>query len=242
MEWKKYYWVRPQQRQDYENDYWRPKKDPDGNMRNLVEEWDQQVRNLKHIVDFIVDIKEGKILDVGCGPGFLLSAIDKKWDKYGVDVSISALRHCSKYAKTFHGELPDIKFDSDTFDIVVMNHVIEHLPEPLKYINEVRRILKRGGVFIVATPDFDSACARWFGNNFRMIHDKGHMSLFNSFSLVKMLEDYQFEVICIEYPFFNTIWFTQENMNSMFDNSKVSPPFYGNHVVVYSYNEKDVKR
>ena len=238
LAWKKYYWIRPQKELFYEDDYWGSVKDPDGNERNLLEEWDQQVKNLKHLIDFISSIKPGKVLDVGCGPGFLLSALNNKWDKYGVDVSQTALEHCSKYAKVFCGKLPTLNFKEDMFDVVVMNHVIEHVSEPLEYIVKIRKILNVRGIFIIATPDFDSGCARRFGNNFRMLHDKGHISLFTSFSLVKLLEDYGFEIIHIEYPFFDTKWDTAENMLRMFDTNKVSPPFYGNHVVVYSYNRK----
>jgi len=53
-----------------------------------------------------------------------------------------------------------------------------------------------------------------------------------------MIEDFNFEIICIDYPFFDTVYFTKENINRMFDTGKVSPPFYGNHVIVYSYNRK----
>ena len=208
LTWKRYFWVRPQQKEPlYEDDYWGTVKDPDGNKRNLLEEWDQQVKNLKHITDFIEMIEPGKVLDIGCGPGFLLSAISNKWDKYGVDISKTALEQCSKFSKTYCGDLVKFNFKENIFDLVVMNHVIEHLSEPLKYIIEVKRILKSKGVFILATPDFDSGCARYFRNNFRMLHDKGHISLFTSFSLLKMLEDYGFEIIHVEYPFFNTIWF-----------------------------------
>lgn len=238
LKWNKYYWVYSRKEPVYEADYWGRVKDPDGKTRNLVDEWDQQVKNLSHLTDFLKSVKPGRILDVGCGPGFLLSALSNKWDKYGADISQTALQRCSCYAKAYCGDLPSLRLKTGSFDVVVMNHVIEHLAKPLSYVAEIGRILKRGGVFIVATPDFDSACARRFGKNFRMLHDNGHISLFNSFSLVKMLEDYGFEIIKVEYPFFGTIWFTPENLNRMFDTRKVSPPFYGSHVVVYAYNRK----
>ena len=161
---------------------------------------------------------------------------DLVWDKYGTDISRTASEHFSKHAKVFYDELPNLKFEEDMFDVVVMNHVIEHVSEPLKYIIEIQRILKEGELFIIVAPDFDSGCARRFGKNYRMLHDEGYIRLFTSFSPVKMLEDYAYEIIDIEYPFFNTIWFTPENMSSMFDTRKVSPAFYGNHIAVYYYN------
>jgi len=241
LAWKDYYWEYRRESPLSNEDYWGISKDPDGIERRLVDEWQQQVENAKHIIGFIANIRPGKILDVGCGPGFLLSAIDKGWSKHGVDVSRPALEYCSKHAKVYCGELPTLKLGEDMFDVVVMNHVIEHISEPLKYIAEIQRILKRGGCLIVETPNFDSGCARRFGKKFRMLHDRGHISLFTSFSLVKMLEDYGYEIIHVDYPFFDTIWFTPENMNSMFDTSKVSPAFYGNHVAVYCYNRKLIK-
>lgn len=238
LTWKKYYWVYPRKQQSYESKYWGIREDPDGEKRNLIDEWKQQVKNLKHITDFLKEVKPGKILDVGCGPGFLLSTLNKRWDKYGIDVSKTALEHCSKYAKVFHGELPKLKFKKNMFDVVVMNHVIEHLPDPVEYLFEVKKILKENGILIIATPDFDSGCARHFGKRYRMLHDKGHISLFTSFSLVKMLEDYKFEIIFVDYPFFDTIYFTKKNLERLADARRTSPPFYGNHVVVYSMNKE----
>jgi SAM-dependent methyltransferase len=236
LEWRQYYWAYPRKEPEYEEDYWGQAVDPDGRSRNLVEEWDQQVRNLAYITDVLAQMRPGSILDVGCGPGFLLSAVDKAWERYGVDVSKKALDYCARYANVSCGDLPSLRFPDGKFDVIVMNHVIEHLGAPLEYIAEARRILRREGLFIVATPDFDSGCARRFRSRFRMLHDSGHVSLFTAFSLVKMLEDYGFSMIHVEYPFFETAYFTKENMLRMFDTTSVSPPFYGNHVVVFCRN------
>ena len=87
---------------------------------------------------------------------------------------------------------------------------------------------------MIATPDFDSPCARRFGLNFRMLHDPGHISLFTSFSLVKMLEDLGFRILEIDFPYFETRFYTQEAMTRMRDRTKVSPPFVGNHINVFA--------
>ena len=49
-----------------------------------------------------------------------------------------------------------------TFDVVFSYHVIEHLLYPEKFIENVYKILKPGGYFILGTPNFDSGCARRF--------------------------------------------------------------------------------
>lgn len=232
LKWNKYYWVRPVKKlPEYELDYWGDAVDPDGKTRNLLNEWGDHVKKMGPVVNLLKNIKPGILLDVGCGPGFLLSSVDDKWDKYGVDVSKTALETCSRYAKTIRGELTKIKF-KQKFDVVVLNHVIEHLVNPLAYMRKVKQILKKEGYLIVGTPDFDSACARRFGVNYRMLHDPGHTSLFTSFSLVKMLEDLKFTVLQVEYPFFETRYFSKENLERLFNKDQISPPFYGNHILV----------
>ena len=238
LQWMDYYWKRPSVEPEYEDDYWATVKDPDGVERNFMNEWKRRVEDKQNIYDLLMNIKPGKILDVGCGPGIFLSGLNKAWECYGNDISKIALDHCSKYGKTINGELPKLDLNPDIFDVVSMQHVIEHLPNPIEYIDKIKFILKDQGIFIIATPDFDSACARRFKNEFRMLHDKGHISLFTTYSLIKLLEDKEFEIIKIDYPFFETRWFTEENLMRMFDTSKVSPPFYGSHVVVFCRNIK----
>lgn len=234
LRWNGYYWEYNRETPYYEGDYWGMVKDPDGNSRDMLsdEERRKQTEDMKPILDKINSLPGGKLLDIGCGPGFLLSAVNSHWDKYGVDISAVALDYAKKFATVQKGEFPCLNYVADGFEVVVMNHVIEHLSDPIRYVQECYRVLKPEGIIIIATPDFDSGCARWFGKNYRMLCDKGHVSLFTSFSLVKMLETLDFEILEIEFPFFESRWFTKENLLRMFDRSKVSPPFYGNHVIV----------
>lgn len=236
LKWNEYFWERLQEKPDYEEDYWGNTIDPDGKNRNMLsaEEWRKQVEDIKWISDIINIQSSGKLIDIGCGPGYFLSAVDSKWEKHGVDISKVALEIAAKFANVKQGEFPKLEYKPDYFDVAFMNHVIEHVENPLEYVEAVYRILKVGGVCIIGTPDFDSACARRFKNNYRMLHDKGHIRLFTSTSLIRMLEDYNFRIIHVEYPFFDSIWFTKENLLRMVDESKISPPFYGNHVTVFA--------
>jgi hypothetical protein len=99
----------------------------------------------------------------------------------------------------------------------------------------VRRIIKRGGILLLATPDFDSGCARRFGENYRMLHDQSHISLFTNDSMHRFLRDHGFVIDRVEYPFFETRYFTPENLMRLFDTSKMSPPFYGNWMTFYCH-------
>ena len=75
--------------------------DPDGKKRKLISEREYKLKQLKHVTRYLNKNKPGKILDVGCGHGWLLSSLNLRWNKFGLDVSSFALKSASKYSKTF---------------------------------------------------------------------------------------------------------------------------------------------
>ncbi len=231
LEWNDYYWVYPRETQT-QTEYWDTVTDPDGKTRRLINEWKQQQEDVRYLVDFVHNLGSGTLLDVGCGPGFFLSQLNDKWDRYGFDISEHALEKASDFATCYSGDFCTLDLAPNSFDVILLHHVIEHLDDPLSYINKIKTLLKKDGIFIVATPDFDSAMARRFKLKYRMLHDPQHVSLFTQFSLVKLLEDYNFDVLSIDYPYFDTRFFTQESLLKTVDTKQVSPAFYGNHMTI----------
>jgi SAM-dependent methyltransferase len=232
--WEGYYWRRPFSRTTFESDYWGTVTDPDGRSRNLLEERLQKIEDQKQEIGFINQLNPGKVLDIGCGPGFTLSGIHDVWEKYGTEVSRVAALHAKQYGKIFQGEVFDAGYVSNFFDAVLMIHVLRYVNDPLKVVREIKRVLKPEGHLVIADADYDSGCARRFKENYRLLHDKGVINLFTSVSLVSLLENTGFEIVRVEYPFFETQWFTKDNLLRLFDTEKVSPPFYGNFVTILS--------
>ena len=113
------------------------------------------------------------------------------------------------------------------------------MEKPEEEIKNIQRILKPEGILILGTPDFDSGCARLFGENYRLLHDKTHISLFSNDSMQRFLRDNNFGIFRTEYPFFETRFFTKENLMKLFDTIIISPPFYGNFMTFFCRNEKD---
>lgn len=217
----------------YEEEYHERSIDPDGKIRKPTEEIEHAKQGFKDITGFVNSLPPGKVVDIGCGLGFLLSAIDEQWDKYGVEVSKFASDHASKYAKISCSDINEYYLEDEFFDVIIMNHVIEHLESPEKVVKKNIQMLKEGGWFIVSTPDFDSAAARRYQENFRLLKDETHISLFSADSLIRMLRDFDLSVRNVEFPFFNTDWFTKENLNKILDSEGVSPPFYGSVIQVF---------
>ena len=220
---------------EYETDYHAVAIDPDGKTRNLLEEREASLLGCLDILHFVEKHKPGKVLDFGCGLGWLLSSIDISWEKHGLEISKFASEHASQFGQIFCGDYRE--YSESNFDLVIMNHVIEHLPDPLSSIKMAKQFLKPGAHLIIGTPNFDSGAARRYGGNFRMLHDPTHISLFSEDSLRRLLRDNGFKITNIEYPYFDTPWFNKEDLLKMFDKNQISPPFYGSFITIFAQLE-----
>jgi len=99
----------------------------------------------------------GKILDLGCGTGYgswLLSEKDN--DVYGLDISKEAINYAEKeYSgpKYICSSAESIPFDSDYFDAVCAFELIEHVQNPKEVLEQIYRVLKKGGPLFISTPN-----------------------------------------------------------------------------------------
>jgi SAM-dependent methyltransferase len=103
--------------------------------------------------------RPGKLLDVGCGNGKYLALMRMLgWEVIGVEPDVQAARVAREHfgLSVHEGVLQEIAFPDDTFDAITMNHVVEHLPDPVGTFTECRRILKEGGRLVVIVPNIES--------------------------------------------------------------------------------------
>ena len=128
-------------------------------------------------------------LDVGCGDGsFFEIAKSCGWHADGLEPDpIAAQVAREKGMAVYMGRLPNTGFKGAIYDYATMNHVVEHLHNPVLALQEIKRILKPGGSVWIATPNTDSAASRRFGMNWRGLEPPRHLVLFNSASLTEML-------------------------------------------------------
>jgi len=104
--------------------------------------------------------KLGKILDVGCGEGFALAEFQRRgWKVEGIDHSIEGLRAMNpdlmdhvEQGNVF--ELLDIRIErEETYDVVWLNNVLEHVTEPLGLLKALRQLIADNGVLVVTVPN-----------------------------------------------------------------------------------------
>jgi SAM-dependent methyltransferase len=178
---------------------------------------------------FIRGLQPGNIVDVGCGPGWLLRELPD-WQRVGVEIAPQAVAELLK-----HGiQVTDStrKLLSGTVDVVVAYHVIEHMTDPVGELWAMRELLRPGGWLILGTPDFGSPCAVRFGKNYRLLHEPTHVSLFTLESAHRFLRDHLFAIRDVRFPF-PARFATAATFARWADPTQVSPPWPGNFVTFY---------
>jgi ubiquinone/menaquinone biosynthesis C-methylase UbiE/acyl carrier protein len=136
---------------------------------------DSEVKRLKGQVDLFfekefkvyqeIGLKDGmKIIECGCGPGFLLLRILERLpqcqmtglenDPYLFKLLNQNIKTAESDVQTVERSITDTKLDDNSYDIVISRLVLEHLPEPSLALTELFRILKPGGKLIVISNDF----------------------------------------------------------------------------------------
>ncbi len=123
----------------------------------------------------------GKLLDIGCNIGTLMNvAREKGWKTTGVEFNRSAAAFGRKRfgLKILEKDFMKSKFPKESFDVVVMNDVIEHVIDPVKTLHEVNRILKKGGLLFMTTPNIGTFVAKASGKNWLHIKPNEHLLFF----------------------------------------------------------------
>ena len=97
----------------------------------------------------------GRILDVGCGAGSALALLRGNYIAEGVEVSETSVVKCQeKQLKCEQYDGSTLPFKDGELDAVGSYNVLEHTDDPTQFLNEKLRVLREGGIFVVACPNF----------------------------------------------------------------------------------------
>jgi 2-polyprenyl-3-methyl-5-hydroxy-6-metoxy-1,4-benzoquinol methylase len=139
-----------------EKDWFGEEYDPqESKWVHLFEHWNNR-RTLGRIAS--LSLIGRRLLEIGVGSGsFMEYAKCRGFQVMGCDLSLPICRQVEGkfHIPVHHGHVHSLP-DEPSFDVVVMNHVLEHVSDPVGLLREVRRRMNRGGVLHVAVPNLDS--------------------------------------------------------------------------------------
>ena len=132
--------------------------------------YEKAKRDLKRVLK--TGKSHGKLLEIGCARGHLLKLAQQiGYDVKGVEISSHASKiACASGLSVFNGTMEQTSFPKSSFDIIIALDVIEHVLDPLHFLDIVCCYLKKEGVLILETPNVNSLFARvggkrWIGFN-----------------------------------------------------------------------------
>ncbi len=134
---------------------------------------------------YLGEVKPGRILEVGCGDGARLARLAARgWSVEGQEVDpLSASFAIKANIKIHLGYLDQLGLPNNSYDAIIMNHVIEHLHEPVKILRECRRLLKPNGTLIAVTPNINCLGHRVFQSNWLGLDPPRHIFLYSQDTL-----------------------------------------------------------
>ena len=136
-------------------------------------------------VELIEASVKGKVLDVGYNVSTLHWELKKKFDVVGIDIYIK-----KPEKNVLKADAQALPFKQQSFDSVLAGELIEHLEKPESFIQESSRVLKKGGVIIITTPNVKSLVNRVS----KSYHAPAHISLFSKSELEALLEKYKLRI------------------------------------------------
>jgi SAM-dependent methyltransferase len=139
-----------------------------------------------------------RLLEIGSGMGHLVGQLADTFQTYGIDINHWAVTKSKQAAPESHlqtASAQELPFHDNSFNTVIIKHIVEHLPEPGKAIREIGRVTEAGGTLILATPNLDSLLRPWKGSTWIGYQDPTHISLKRPAEWLSLIEAAGFELV-----------------------------------------------
>jgi len=176
-------------------------------IKNYLKEMNESKYNIQNISDFhriciphlgniFFSDRNAKILDVGSGLGqCLISLKNSGWQNlYAIDIDNFNKNFFKKQNiifKKFNAETDKFLFENEFFDVVLSFTVIQFFYNPSNFMSEIYRVLKKEGIFILTTPDWQKQYKIFW-------RDPGHVHPYDKKGVTRLLRCYNFDPIFIK--------------------------------------------
>jgi SAM-dependent methyltransferase len=147
---------------------------------------------------------KGIILDVGCAIGNFLECVvrNPNWEAYGVEPNKFAAGFAKENVKAtiYDCMLEETDFKDESFDVVTLWETIEHLQKPLELLKYCYRLIKKGGLFFISTPNVGGFEFKMIGKDHFNIGAPSHLNYFDTKTIIEILNRAGFAEISIITP------------------------------------------
>jgi SAM-dependent methyltransferase len=166
--------------------------------KGRISRWDVRYGLNKRLRALTALQPRGRLLDVGCATGaFIAFAREQGWDVHGVELADTAASFCRNvlHLPVVTGDLLQTDYPAESFDVITLWTVLEHLHDPLATLHEIRRILQPSGLLALALPNVESLDAQFFGPAWAGYDVPRHLYIMPNVTLERMLAQAGFSVV-----------------------------------------------
>lgn len=175
--------------------------------------------NLLSVLEGIVNAKGARLLDIGCGGGFMVEEAGKKgFAAEGVDANAGIVAWCQQRGlKVFQANVLDMDLAIESkYDVVVLSAVLEHLQDPDILLTHVRqKLLKAGGLVLVSQASYDGLLPRVFSWGWYGWQPQEHFWHFTPEAMEKLANKTGYRVVTCKRNALHHPWFVQGNVKEL---------------------------
>jgi 2-polyprenyl-3-methyl-5-hydroxy-6-metoxy-1,4-benzoquinol methylase len=152
--------------------------------------------------------EEKNLLDVGCGTGdFLQTAQKYGWCVFGIEPNAQARDIANQKTQNSVFETKQLlKFNPNSFDVITLWHVLEHLPNLEEQISIFKTLLKPNGTLVIAVPNYKSYDAKYYKQFWAAFDVPRHLWHFNQESIFKLVSKLSFKVEKVKPMWFDAFY------------------------------------
>lgn len=160
-----------------------------------------------HELNFLLNGKRGKVLDIGCGEGFVINQLQAEgWDVTGLDFSLDGIgRHFPLLKERviqgdIYKSLERLIQDKIKFDVIICNNVLEHVIDPLSFLGRFKDLCHQETIIRLQVPNDFSWLQQALKRDSMIKNDywvrpPDHLSYFNNDSLRLVLESFNYKIV-----------------------------------------------
>jgi len=127
----------------------------------------------------------GELLDIGCGTGHFLEVCNKAgYSTFGVEPNDQARDFSkSKNIGNIYSDISEISSNEQTFDIITLWHVLEHIPDLENFTNRLKSLLSKNGILFIAVPNLESYDAKYYQQHWAAYDVPRHLYHFSQITM-----------------------------------------------------------